>query len=168
MLPEARAALERGWYRVVSGRVRKGRKHEAKDLHRRLGDDETELHIIPVARGRKRSGGVAKIILGVALVAVSFALPGAGIVLSSTVTISAGSVAAAGVGMALSGVGSLLAPKPPNPGQSQRDDRSTVFGSLQNVVTPGAPVPVVFGECEVGSLMVSAAIHTELRGVAGA
>lgn len=155
-----REAIEPGLWRVFRGAPERGRDHLPQELHVRLGDGD-DLHIVPVAAGAKE-GGFGKVIAGALLVAVSFAVPGAGLFGANLVTGSM--VAGLGLSLALGGLGLVLAPtQRGRQRESAPRDTSTLFGDQENVATPGTPVPVVMGECEVGSVVVSAAVHVEER-----
>jgi predicted phage tail protein len=68
-----------------------------------------------------------------------------------------------GAAMFLGGVQQMLAPQVNSNYEDQEQPTSDLFSSALNVTTPGMPVPVLVGECEVGSVVVSAAIHVEDR-----
>lgn len=159
VLPSAGQALLRGAYRVFRGPRREGRDHFAGELHIQLSDRDREIHIVPVGRGAKR-GGVGKVILGAALLASSFAFPGLNVLGAGIIT--AQSVGAMGLGLMLSGVGNVLAPEAQRQEAAERE-RSNAFNGPANVNQPGAPVPVIFGETLVGSVVVSAAVDIKRR-----
>lgn len=151
------------YYQVFRGRKREGVDLDPQELHARLADMETELHIVPRASGAKRQG-LGKIILGGLLIAASFVVPGAWSIAGSAVS---SIVAKAGVAMVLGGVSQMLAPQRGADYENRDQPQSELFSSAINVTTPGVPVPVVVGECEVGSVVVSAAIHVEDRATDG-
>jgi predicted phage tail protein len=137
-----------------------------EDLHNPMGQ---ELRIIPVVAG---AGAAGRIILGVALVALSFVSFGAGAwaglggwtgLTASTSTAAfsaAGSLAAfkLGLGLVLTGVAELLTPTPKAAKDDNDPRKSFSFSGIQNTSRPGVPVPVVYGEILVGSVVVSAGI----------
>lgn len=63
---------------------------------------------------------------------------------------------------AVSVVSILLMPKPPKPGDRERDTKtdSYVFDGPTNVTEQGHPVPVVYGRMRVGSVVASSGIAT--------
>lgn len=73
------------------------------------------------------------------------------------------SVAMAGIGMMAAGVAMMLVPslKAPSPNENATNKPSQVFDGPVNVTTPGNPVPILYGELEVGSVVVSAGIYTD-------
>lgn len=111
-----------------------------------------EIKIIPVVAG---AGAAARIIAGVALVAASFLIPGSAVVLGIGVKALTATI---GVSLALGGVAQLLTPVP----QTQKDEsdprKSFSFSGIQNVSRPGVPVPIIYGEVLVGSVVISAGI----------
>ena len=148
-----------------------------------LGEDELHdpagqqvIKIVPIFTGA--GGPTGRIIAGVALIALSFgigALASAGAALGGLFGI--GTIGTLGVGigvsLALSGVSSLLTPTPGiSPvgqiGASQSTTRETEldpqksysFSGIQNTSRQGTPVPLIYGETIVGSVVISAGIDT--------
>jgi predicted phage tail protein len=68
-----------------------------------------------------------------------------------------------GLSLALGGVAQLLTPTPKVPqGADKQDDprKSYSFSGIQNTSRQGVPVPIVYGETLVGSVVISAGIDT--------
>jgi len=147
------------------------------------------IKIVPVLGGA--GGGVGKIIAGVALVAAAIVLgpvsggfmglgmglSGAGMgIVGSSVAILAGTI---GTSLILGGVAQLLSPTPQlaqigpasmNPGGGRNTtsegteldpQESYSFSGIQNTSRQGTPVPVVYGETIVGSVVISAGIDVD-------
>ena len=138
------------------------------ELHDPAG--QQEIKVVPVLAG---AGPAGRIIAGVALVALSFFLPGAQIGLFGLgqigLTALAAPVLAIGASLVLGGVAQLLTPTPKVPqgpnGQvgadSQNDPRKSYsFSGIQQTSRQGVPVPIVYGETLVGSVVISAGIDT--------
>ena len=139
-----------------------------------LGKDELAdpvgqqaIKIMPVISGA--GGGTGKILAGVALIASAFFTGGATIGLLGLAAPLAVSTVLAGVGisLALSGVSQLLTPTPrlsgPGAAASNREvdpRESFSFSGIQNTSRQGVPVPIVYGETIVGSVVISAGIDT--------
>lgn len=132
------------------------------ELHDPAG--QQDIKIVPVMTG---AGAVGRIILGVALIALSFVSFGSSTlfsgVASATAKAALGSSALFGLGtsLVLGGVAQLLTPTPTlgTGADSQNDPRKSFsFSGIQNTSRPGVPVPVVYGEILVGSVVVSAGI----------
>jgi len=122
------------------------------ELHDPAGSQD--IKIVPVVAG---AGAVGRIIAGVALIALSFVIPGAwaiaGVALSSV---------AFGIGasLVLGGVAQLLTPVP-KVGKTEQDPRTSFsFSGIQQTSRQGVPVPIIYGETLVGSVVVSAGVDT--------
>jgi predicted phage tail protein len=138
------------------------------ELHDPAG--QQEIKIVPVLMGA--GSGAGKIIAGVALVALSvFALP---VVLGSAVWAGAIGYGTAvgiinagiyiGASLVIGGIAQLLTPTPRiNQGNNSQDDprKSYSFSGIQQTSRQGVPVPIVYGETIVGSVVISASIDTE-------
>ncbi len=141
--------------------------------------DETEIHdpigqsdisIVPVITGA--GGNFGKILLGAALIAVSFGVGGfftsplsiAGKGFFGFAAAGAGAKAAFGIGAALvlSGVSDMLFPVPePKDFTNEEDPRiSFNFSGVQNTSRAGTSHPIVYGEIITGSVVISAGIDT--------
>lgn len=130
------------------------------------------IKIAPVVAG---AGAVGRIIAGVALVALAIA-SGAGVfglAFAKNVGLF-GVVSGVGASLALGGVAQLLTPTPtlsPTAGnaytqQTTREteldpQKSYSFSGIQNTSRAGTPVPLIYGETIVGSVVISAGIDTE-------
>jgi predicted phage tail protein len=117
------------------------------------------IKIVPVVAG---AGAVGRILAGVALIALAIFAPFAGVPLLAGVTI--GTVAfGVGASLVLGGLAQLLSPVPKTPtgADSDQDPRKSYsFSGVQNTSRQGTPVPVVYGETLVGSVVISAGIDT--------
>jgi predicted phage tail protein len=157
-------------YRVSIG----ARALDAEELHEPAGG--SDIAIVPVIGG---AGAVGRIVAGVALVAL------ASVVTFGTVggLFAAGAlnsmVFGVGASLALGGVAQLLTPVPriAGPGATamsgagasanaaKADDndprKNYSFSGIQNTSRAGVPVPVIFGEVIVGSVVISAAIDVD-------
>lgn len=123
------------------------------ELHHPAGAQE--IKIVPVVAG---AGAVGRIIAGVALVAIGLFVPGIG---ALGVQILVG----IGASLVLGGVAQLLTPVPKvAQGVSNNTDqdprKSYSFSGIQNTSRQGLPVPIVYGETLVGSVVISASIDT--------
>jgi predicted phage tail protein len=127
------------------------------------------IKIAPVVAG---AGSVGRIIAGVALVALAFAIIPLGIAAAGSGI--ATSVGLIGASLILGGVAQLLTPTPtlsPTAGnaytqQTTREteldpQKSYSFSGIQNTSRAGTPVPLIYGETIVGSVVISAGIDTE-------
>lgn len=114
------------------------------------------IHIVPKIIG---SGGKAfgwlQVVAGVALIATGFGAGiGAGLVNWSLV--------GAGTGLLLGGVSTLLMPTPKlDPENEDGNKPNNGFGGAVTTVAQGNPVPILYGERDVGGFIASAGIYTE-------
>jgi len=107
--------------------------------------DKGDLVIIPVVSGR-----FFQFILGAIFIGVSTAAKGK----------FAAFLLNLGIGLVLNGVERLLfPPKKPNFPEEEVSNNFS-FNGLQNVSRPGVAVPLVYGECFVGSVVISAGVDT--------
>lgn len=119
-----------------------------------------ELRIIPVIRGSKRAG-IFQAVLGAALIAGGIALgpAGAGLIGKGVAL----NVALVGASMALGGVVQLLSPQVAGMRMRQDPDNkpSYAFGGPVNTTASGNPVPLLYGQREIGGAVISAGIYAE-------
>ena len=148
-------------------------EHHMADQHYRVslgGYDlvEDELHdpagkqpikIVPVVTG---AGAVGRIIAGAALIALSFVIIPLGIAAAGAGI--ATMVGGIGASLVLGGVAQLLTPTPTlSLGTDSPNDprKSYSFSGIQNTSRQGTPVPIVYGEMLVGSVVISAGIDVD-------
>lgn len=156
--PEVEAHMQDQHYRVSVGNY----DLDQDELHDPAG--QQEIKIVPVLAG---AGAVGKIVAGVALIAFALLFaPGAALA-GSLLTLGSQAVPiilGIGVSLALSGVAQLISPvaKTAMGTDSDQDPRKSYsFSGIQNVSgRQGVPVPVVYGETIVGSVVISAGIDT--------
>lgn len=122
-------------------------------------DMSTSAKVIKVVPKVKGAGGAAQTILGAVLVVV-------GIVVTGMSFGSAGAVGAAligaGVGMMVGGIAMMLMPKIDNQDQNQDGNKANKgFGGAVTTVAQGNPVPVLYGQREVGGFIASAGQYPE-------
>lgn len=149
--PYLEPELSKGHYRVSVG----GTDISEDELQYPAG--RQEIRIVPVVAG---AGAVGRIIAGVALIVASIFIPGSALIFGTALK---GVVFGLGASLALGGVAQLLTPVPtlPTGTDTQQDPRKSYsFSGIQNVSRQGVPVPVVYGETIVGSVVISAGIDT--------
>ena len=120
-----------------------------------MNTEADTIHIVPRVMGAGGNNGILQLVLGAILIAASF-IPGIG---------QAAQVAliGAGAGMAMGGVASMLMPKIDNT-QDQNQDGNRAnkgFGGAVTTVAQGNPVPILYGQREIGGFIVSAGQYTE-------
>jgi predicted phage tail protein len=149
--PELEAHMSDQHYRVSIGTY----DIDLEELHHPAG--AAPISFVPVVAG---AGAVGRIIAGIALVAFSLLLPGVGAVIGGALMTKIGLLGGA---LILTGIAQLLTPTPRVPqGPDKQDDprKSYSFSGIQNTSRAGTPVPIVYGETLVGSVVISAGIDT--------
>ena len=134
---------------------------DLEELHDPAG--QQEIKIVPVMAGA--GGATGRIILGALLIAGAFFTGGATIgLLGLAAPVALSSVLLfTGASLVLGGVAQLLTPTPkvPTGADTQNDPRKSYsFSGVQNTSRAGTPVPIVYGETIVGSVVISAGIDT--------
>jgi predicted phage tail protein len=160
--PDLEAHMSGQHYRVSIGTY----DLVAEELHDPAG--AAPISFVPVVAG---AGAVGRIIIGVALIALSFGVASlaAGAALAGSlsgfglqaIAFATQAGLLAGIGLALGGVAQLLTPTPKltQGADSEGDPRKSYsFSGVQNTSRAGVPVPVVYGETLVGSVVISAGI----------
>ena len=172
--PSLRGVMRDGHYKVAASNFELDLADHPEQLHYPLSNDDV-VRVIPVITGA--GGGVGKILAGAALIglsAVSFGAGGAfagsfgvtGIgaaAAGATAGLATGSIALLGVGasLVLGGVSDLITPVPRTPDIDNDPRENFSFSGIQNVTREGVPVPIVYGEIIVGSVVVSAGLNVE-------
>jgi len=164
--PQLESHMSNRYYKVLVDE----QEIEAEELHFPVG--QSVIKFVPVIQGS--GGNMGRILLGGALIALSFGVGGAFGAKALTfgkgfgasfATASFGAKAAFGIGagLVLSGVSGMLFPVPKMPEfSSEQDPRlSFSFSGTQQTSRAGTPVPVVYGEIITGSVVISGGIDTE-------
>jgi predicted phage tail protein len=152
--PEAEAHMNDQHYRVSIGTY----DLTAEELHDPAG--AAPISFVPVVAG---AGAVGRIIAGIAIIALSLgigAIASAGVVLGGFMGIGTVGTIFVGIGVSLvlGGIAELLTPTPKISNDEGDPRKSFSFSGIQNTNRAGVPVPVVYGETLVGSVVISAGI----------
>lgn len=175
-LPEMLRAMcsqVRGFKRYLSEGHMQGIRFAFFNGKNNIGIDEFDMtkggeayRISVITEGSKRAGVLQVVIGAVALVAAYFTA-GASLTAIGLSTAAATATTSAltglGLSMMLGGVVQLLTPQPKyNVGASSSADNKPnyAFGAPVNTVSMGYPVPVLFGEREIGGAIISAGIFS--------
>lgn len=158
-------AMRAGAWHVVRGAEDDGLYLDKDELAIGLGA-HTELHFVPAVEG---SRGAGKAIIGaiILVVAVVLAIPtGGGSLAWSTPVLggmtTAGSLAMFGATMMLTGISQMLAPTPKMQSLESADKaKSYIFAGPTNRLEQGNVVPLIYGQCRVGSVVIAAAISND-------
>ena len=149
------------YYKVLVG------DWEIKEEEIHYPNGQEEIKIIPIVGG-EGGRGTRAFIIGAVLIGAAIIAPGAGMVglqFAGTGGAAASPFMAAvgniGLALALTGLSQMLTPVPPVKEQEQDPRLSFNFSGIQNTSRAGVPVPVIYGELIVGSVVISAAIENE-------
>jgi len=168
--PELRGLMRDGYYKVAVGKFDLQLADQPEQLHYPLADADV-VKVIPVVSGAG-GRGIGQVLLGAALIGAAILAPGAGMVglgfgktgvatsmlaapgfaAASTAAVVAGNI---GLALALGGIAQMLTPVPDMPDGGGGPAENFAFQSIENVSTEGVPVPVVYGEMIVGSVVIS-------------
>jgi len=125
-----------------------------------------EFEMEPIIEGSKR-GGTLQIIIGAVAIVAAFFTAGASLAAFGLSAAAATGVTTAltglGISMLLGGVVQMLTPQPKyNVGASSNTDNKPnyAFGAPVNTVAMGYPVPVLYGQREIGGAIISAGSFT--------
>ena len=152
--PELEGHMNDQHYRVSIGTY----DLDLEELHHPAG--AAPISFVPVVAG---AGAVGRILIGVALIAASIFIPGSTAIFATTFGKISLGVGLFGASLVLGGVAQLLTPTPkvPQGADTQNDPRKSYsFSGVQNTSRAGTPVPIVYGETLVGSVVISAGIDT--------
>jgi predicted phage tail protein len=117
------------------------------------------IKIVPRVMGAGGDGGIIQTILGAVLIVVG--------VLVTIGTLGGGAplgaaLIGAGIGMMIGGIAMMLMPKIENQDENQDGNRANKgFGGAVTTVAQGNPVPVLYGQREVGGFIASAGQYPE-------
>lgn len=135
--------------------VFRGKRNIGVEDYQHLGGNN-DIRIAPVMEGAKKAG-MFQTILGAVLIV-------AGVALSFTPFAAATPyLVSAGISMTAGGVFQMLSPQPKGlRGREDPDNKpSYAFGGAVNTIAMGNPVPVLYGEREIGGAIISAGIVAE-------
>jgi predicted phage tail protein len=142
---------EGNYYVIVGDDLDVGKDIPKEELLLQRKDD---IHIVPEYHGSGSSKGWYYIIAGVILIAIGIAFP---VLAPYTIPM--------GVALIAGGIAMLLAPSPQVTdygSQEQADERpSFLFKGPVNLVEQGHPIPLVYGEVIMGSIVVHSGLEAE-------
>lgn len=173
--PELRSLMRDGYYKVAVGKFDLQLADHPEQLHYPMAADDV-VKIIPVVSGAG-GRGLGQILLGAALIGVAIASGGASlgvtgftsnaiVGVSSSSFIATGAAAAVagnlGLALALGGIAQMITPVPKQPELGGEGQGGFAFSGLENTSQEGIPVPVVYGEMIVGSVVLSTKLVADL------
>ena len=120
-------------------------------------DMSTSAKVIKVVPKVKGAGGAVQTIFGAVLVVV-----GAVLTFTGVAAPLGAALIGAGVGMMVGGIAMMLMPKIESQDQNQDGNKANKgFGGAVTTVAQGNPVPVLYGQREVGGFIASAGQYPE-------
>lgn len=134
-----------------------------------MSSSADEFMMMPITEGSKRGGTLQIVVGAIALVAafftagMSLAAWGAAIGTTTAAGLATTALTSIGLSMMLGGVVQMLTPQPKyNIGSSSSTDNKPnyAFGAPVNTVAMGYPVPVLYGQREIGGAIISAGSFT--------
>ena len=169
--PELRSLMRDGYYKVAVGKFDLQLADHPEQLHYPMGADDV-VKVIPVVSGAGGKG-LGQILLGAALIAVAIAIPGSAGLTATGFSATAAGAATAGSGLVaavgnlglaltLGGIAQMITPVPKPPEIGGEGQGGFAFSGLQNTSQEGIPVPVVYGEMIVGSVVLSTKLVADL------
>ncbi|STY93344.1 tail assembly protein [Moraxella bovis] len=128
-------------------------KHNVGESELEMTHTAKIIRVVPVVEGSKKSG-LLQTILGAVMVV-------AGIVVTGMTFGGAGAVGAgligSGIGLMAGGISQMLMPKVDTQDNNQDGNKANKgFGSAVTTVAQGNPVPILYGEREIGGFILSA------------
>lgn len=116
------------------------------------------IKVVPKIRGA--GGGVLNLVLGAVMIAAAFVTGGTSLAAWGALQ---GALVGAGIGMLVGGVAQMLMPKiDTTQDQNQDGNRANKgFGGAVTTIAQGNPVPVLYGQREVGGFIASAGQYPE-------
>jgi len=129
--------------------------------------------ITPVVTGAGR--GLTSVLIGIGLIALSFAFPGSGAfaafsqagaagTAAGTLTTIGNAISMIGASMVLTGVAQMISPQPElglNTGKESARLESFTFSGIVNTSKQGLPVPIAYGRAFVGSAVISSGLDVD-------
>lgn len=128
---------------------------------RNIGEDDlcfatksSVIRISPIIDGAK-SGGIVQIVVGIIMIAAAFYTGGASLAAWGAMQTA---MAGAGAAMLLGGIAQMMMPSAvSNMDQNQDGNKPNFgFGGAVTTVAQGLPVPILYGQREIGGFIISA------------
>ena len=170
--PELRGLMRDGYYKVAVGKFDLQLADHPEQLHYPMAVDDV-VKVIPVVSGAG-GRGLGAILAGAALIGVAIASGGAGFAFGAkgvgfigagaTPSVLAAAAGNIGIALTLGGIAQMITPVPKQSDFGEADPSGGfAFSGLENVSQEGIPVPVVYGEMIVGSVVLSTGLIADLE-----
>jgi predicted phage tail protein len=117
------------------------------------------IRIVPIVEGAGGDSGLLQTVLGAVMIVVGVVVTG--MTFGGASPIGAGLIGA-GVGMMIGGIASMLMPKAQtDEANSDGNKANKGFGGAVTTVGQGNPVPILYGQREIGGFIISAGQYPE-------
>ena len=128
-------------------------KHNVSESELDMSHTAKIIRVVPIVEGSKKAG-VLETVIGAVLVV-------AGVVVTGMTFGGAGAVGAgligAGIGLMVGGISQMLMPKVDAQDNNQDGNKANKgFGGAVTTIAQGNPVPILYGEREIGGFIMSA------------
>lgn len=116
------------------------------------------IKVVPKVKGAG-GNGVFQVIIGAVMIAAAFVTGGTSLAAWGALQ---GALVGAGIGMMVGGITQMLMPKAETGEQNQDGNKANKgFGGAVTTIAQGNPVPVLYGQREVGGFIASAGQYPE-------
>lgn len=113
------------------------------------------IRIVPIVEGAGGNSGILQLVVGAVLIV-------AGVFTGGTASVYGMALIGAGAGMAMGGIAQMLMPKVATTESNSDGNRSNYgFGSAVTTVAQGNPVPILYGEFEIGGFVLNGGQYPE-------
>lgn len=113
------------------------------------------IRIVPIVEGAGGDSGLLNTILGAVLIV-------AGVAMNMFTVVSGTPLIGAGIGMMVGGIASMLMPKVSTEDSNSDGNKANKgFGGAVTTVAQGNPVPILYGQREIGGFIISAGQYPE-------
>lgn len=113
------------------------------------------IRIVPIVEGAGGNSGILQLVVGAVLIV-------AGVFTGGTTSVYGMALIGAGAGMAMGGIAQMLMPKVATTESNSDGNRSNYgFGSAVTTVAQGNPVPILYGEFEIGGFVLNGGQYPE-------
>ena len=125
-------------------------KHNVGENELEMSHTAKIIRVVPVVEGSKKEG-VLETVIGAVLVVAGIVATGMGFAPAGAALIGAG------IGLMVGGISQMLMPKVDAQDNNQDGNKANKgFGGAVTTVAQGNPVPILYGEREIGGFIMSA------------
>lgn len=125
-------------------------KHNVGESELDMSHTAKIIRVVPVVEGSKKEG-VLETVIGAVLVVAGVVVTGMGFAPAGAALIGAG------VGLMVGGISQMLMPKVDAQDNNQDGNKANKgFGGAVTTIAQGNPVPILYGEREIGGFIMSA------------